>query len=141
MSDPTLLEETFTKFMQEFPKCVPDGIISVDLKLLRDLGLLDAEEDEEDSEEFPHQFHVIETDEKVTLFNEEFAIWIVPKIIDELPTTLTLISLLSGEKPKLEIVFSTSGIYNTPKFVLKVLRYYLSEVLDTEEAISSIHKD
>ncbi|GAB5412283.1 MAG: hypothetical protein ChlgKO_13970 [Chlamydiales bacterium] len=140
MSDPTILEETFTKLMQEFPKCVPDGIISVDLKLLRDLGLLDSE-DEDDSEEFPHQFHVIETDEKVTLFNEEFAIWIVPKVIDELPTTLTLISLMDENSSKLEIVFSTSGIYNTPKFVLKVLRYYLSEVLDTEEAISSIHKE
>ena len=140
MSDPTILEETFTKLMQEFPKCAPDGIISVDLKLLRDLGLLDSE-DEDDSEEFPHQFHVIETDEKVTLFNEEFAIWIVPKVIDALPTTLTLISLLRENSPKLEIVFSTSGIYNTPKFVLKVLRYYLSEVLDTEEAISSIHKE
>lgn len=140
MSDPTVLEETFNQYMQEFPKCVPDGIISVDLKLLRDLGLLDSGEEEE-SEEFPHQFHVIETDEKVTLFNEEFAIWIVPKIIDELPTTLTLISLMGEKSPKLEIVFSTSGIYNTPKFVLKVLRYYLSEVLDIEEAISSIHRE
>lgn len=75
------------------------------------------------------------------LQNEEFAIWIVTKVIDELPTTLTLISLLRENSPKLEIVFSTSGIYNTPKFVLKVLRYYLSEVLDTEEAISSIHNE
>lgn len=140
MSDPTILEEAFINFMQAFPTCVPDGITSVDLKLLRDLGLLDGEE-EEDSEEFPHQFHVVETDEKVTLFNDEFAIWIVPKMINGLPTTLTLISLLMDEKPKLEIVFATSGIYNTPKFVLKVLRYYLSEVLDTEEAISSMHKE
>ncbi len=141
MSDPIILEEAFINFMQTFPTCVPDGITSVDLKLLRDLGLLDGEEEEEDSEEFPHQFHVIETDEKVTLFNDEFAIWIVPKMIDGLPTTLTLISLLIDENPKLEIVFATSGIYNTPKFVLKVLRYYLSEVLDTEEAISSMHKE
>ena len=140
MNNPVKLEEAYKEFMMNFPHGVPDGIIKVDLKLLNDLGLLHCDElsEDNDPEEFPHHFHVIETPDKVTLFNDQFGVWIVPKIIEEIPTTFVLVSLVSNDHPKLELVFSTSGIYNTPKFVLKVLRYYLSEVIDTEEAISSI---
>ena len=99
-----------------------------------------SEETATSDEEFPHYFHVIETSDKVTLFNHQFAVWIVPKIIDGNPTTLTLISLITEDEPNLEIVFSTSGLYNAPKYVLKVLKSYLSEVLDTEAVISSIGK-
>ncbi|MEX0962036.1 MAG: hypothetical protein WDZ28_04175 [Simkaniaceae bacterium] len=143
MNNPVKLDKAYQEFMKDFPQSVPDGIITVDLKLLNNLGLLDCEELSEESqkEEFPHHFHVIETDEKVTLFNEIFAIWIVPKLIEDTPTTFVLISYITQDKPKLEIVFSTAGIYNTPKFVLKVLRYFLYEVIDTEEAISSIGAD
>ena len=38
------------------------------------------------------------------------------------------------------MAFTTSGVYNTPKCVLKVLRYYLTEVIDTESVIDSIDK-
>ena len=140
MINPVELEEAYQDFLEDLPQAAPDGIIEVNLSLLNELGLLNCEElaDEQAEEEFPHHFHVIETQEKVTLFSEQFAIWIVPKVIEEIPTTLTLICLIQDEQPHLEIVFSTSGIYNTPKFVLKILRHYLSEVVETEEAISSI---
>ena len=110
------------------------------MSLLEETGLLTHVSFEEDNnqEQLPHYFHVIETADKVTLFNHQFAIWIVPKIVDENPTTIVMISLITNGRPHLEIVFSTKGVYNTPKFVLRLLKYYLSEVIDTEEAISSI---
>lgn len=145
MSSPTELEEAFHKFMSDLPKWVPDGVIDVNLRLLDELGLLHQEyfeekEGEEENEDFPYYFHVVETAEKVTLFNHQFAVWIVPQVIDEVPTTLTLISLITSTTPRLELAFATSGVYNTPRFVLRILKHYLTEVIDTESIISSIHK-
>ena len=142
MLNPIELEDSYQEFMANLTSYAPDGIVDVNLQLLSELGILEVEqfEDAQDNEEFPHYFHVIETSEKVTLFNHQFAVWIVPKVINGNPTTLTLISLVSDDLPNLEIVFSTSGLYNTPKYVLKVLKSYLSDVLDTEAVISSIGK-
>lgn len=142
MVNPIQLEESFSEFINNLPKWIPDGIMQVDLQLLDELGLLNQEhlETSEEEDQFPHYFHVIETADKVTLFNHQFVVWIVPQVINEMPCTLTLIALMNSDKPNLELGFSTSGVYNTPKFVLKILRHYLSEVIDTEAIISSIDK-
>ncbi|MBS3903790.1 MAG: hypothetical protein KGZ39_00505 [Simkania sp.] len=142
MTSPAELEDAFKDFSENFGKWVPDGVIPVSLTLLHDLGLLHHEHFEQStSDNFAQFFHVLETQEKVTLFNQQFAVWIVPKLIDDQPTTLTFIALLNnGAKPHLEIVFSTAGVYNTPKYILKVLQHFISEVLDTEAVISSIGK-
>ncbi len=142
MINPAKLEESFHDFTENFQKWLPDGIIDVDLKLLNELGLLNKEAAAEGQEEnIMHYFHVLETPDKVTLFNEQFAIWIVPDAKEESPTTLTFIALLQKELPHLEIVFSTGGVYNTPKHILKVLEHFLAEVTDTEKMISSINKN
>ncbi len=143
MINPNILEEAFQEFSKNLTKWLPDGIIQVDLKLLNDLGLLNNAELEHavSDAHLNHYFHIIETPDKVTLFNEQFAIWIVPQLIDETPTTTTLIALLlQGNKPHLEIVYKTSGVYNTPKYILKILQHFLAEVQDTEAVISSIGK-
>lgn len=142
MSNPIQLEESYNDFIKDLPKWIPDGIIDIDLKLLDEMGLLCQEELEmdENQDHFPHYFHVVETPDKVTLFNHQFVVWIAPQVINENPCTLTLVALMHSEKPHLELGFSTSGVYNTPKFVLRILRFFLSEVIDTEAIISSIDK-
>lgn len=142
MINPNVLEDAFQEFSQNLSKWIPDGIVQVDLKLLNDLGLLNNAELEHAVSEthLNHYFHIIETPEKVTLFNEQFAIWIVPQVVDEIPTTTTLIALLQMSKPHLEIVYCTTGVYNTPKYILKILQHFLAEVQDTEAVISSIGK-
>lgn len=141
--NPIQLDQAYNEFISSLPSWIPEGIIEVDMALLEKTGLLNhaAFEDENNQEQLSHYFHVIETPDKVTLFNHQFAIWIVPKIVDDNPTTIVMISLVNQERPHLEIVFSTKGVYNTSKFVLRLLKYYLSEVIDTEEAISSIGKN
>ena len=140
--NPIQLDQAYNEFISNLPSWIPEGIIEIDLKLLEEIELLNHEsfEDNDDAEQLPHYFHVIETTDKVTLFNHQFVIWIVPKVVDDTPTTIVLIALLNPNHPHLEIVFSTKGVYNTPKFVLRLLKHYLSEVIDTEEAISSIEK-
>ncbi len=142
MINPSILEEAFREFTKDLLKWIPDGVTHVDMKLLSDLDLLNPSELEQPvSDAYLNQhFHIIETPDKVTLFNEQFAIWIVPELIDEIPTTTTYISLLQHSKPHLEIVYTTSGVYNTPKYILKVLQHFLAEVQDTEAIISAIDK-
>ncbi len=136
------LEKSYTQFTSDLGKWLQDGIIHVDLSLLKKFDLLNKtpEEEKELQAQFPFYFHVVESNEKVTLFNNQFVVWIIPKVIDDTPTTLTLIALTTNEEPRLEIVISSSGVYNTPKYVLKVLRHFLTEVIDTEEEIASISR-
>lgn len=139
--NPVELEEAYKDFSENIKKWAPDGVIEVNLGLLNDLGLLSYEQLEgSNTSDVTHYFHVIETQEKITLHNDQFAIWIAPKLLDQVATTLTYIALLHNKKPHLEIVYSTSGVYNTPKYILKVLQHFLVEVIDTESIISSMGK-
>ena len=142
MINPKVLEEAYQEFTANLSKWAPDGIIQVDLRLLNDLGILNHAELEHSVSDahLNHYFHIIETPEKVTLFNEQFAVWIVPQLVDDVPTTTTLIALLQTAKPHLEIVYTTAGVYNTPKYILKILQHFITEVQDTEAVISSIGK-
>ncbi len=139
--DPNVLEESFQGFVKELSKWLPDGITEINLSVMHHLGLLSqAHLEQKNSDAINHYFHVIETPEKITLFNEQFAIWIVPQNADNQSKTLTFISLLNNIAPHLEIVFSTEGVYNTPKYIMKILQHYLTEVLDIEAVIASIGK-
>jgi hypothetical protein len=141
MINPIQLEDSYKEFSQNLSKWIPDGVIPVNLSLFNELGILNSTNLEKtQTDNITHYFHVIETDDKVTLFNEQFAIWIVPKVVGETSSTLTYIALLNTNKPHLEIVFSTTGVYNTPKYILNVLQHFLTEVTDTEAVISSIGK-
>lgn len=143
MINPTALEEAYQEFYKDLKKWLPDGITNVDLRLLNDLGLLKHQELENSMGEadLTLYFHIIETPEKVTLFNDQFAIWIVPQSDSETPTTLTLIALLTAQKPRLEIAYTTCGVYNTPKYILKILQHFITEVQDTEAVLLSIDKN
>ena len=57
------------------------------------------------------------------------------------PATYVLIALNQGDKPHLEIVFTTHGVYNTPRYVLKVLQYFLVDMLETEATLTSFEKN
>lgn len=142
MINPKDLDESFNEFAKNPQKWVPDGIINVDLKLLQDLGLLNHTEWETSVSDsnLTQYFHIVETQDKVTLFNDQFAIWIVPQIVNDTPLTTTYIALLQGPKPHLEIIYTTIGVYNAPKYILKVLQHFLNEVQDTEKALSSFGK-
>jgi len=137
--NPIQLEDAYKDFTDNLQQWAPDGCIHVNLQLLQDLGLLNNwDADTTAPESLTQQFHVVETNDKVTLFNEKFAIWITPQVQTELPSTLVMIALIQGQKLHLEIIYATSGVYNTPKYILKVLQHFMTEMLDTEATLSSI---
>lgn len=142
MINPKQLEEAYNEFSNNLQKWAPEGVMNVDIKLLQDLGLLNHSEWETtvSDSHLTQYFHIIETQDKVTLFNDQFAIWIVPQLVNDTSITTTYIALIQGPKPHLEIVYTTIGVYNAPKYILKVLQHFLTEVQETEKAISSFGK-
>ena len=134
--DPTDLENAYTQYMGNLQQHVPDGVVEVDLTLLQELGLLGYQESaEETSDTLTQNFYVIESSEKLTLFNDKFSIWIAPKMLDDSPTTFTLIALNEIETPQLEMVFTTSGVYNHSSLVLRILEKFLEQIEENEEEI------
>lgn len=142
MLNPIQIEEAYKEFVGNLPNWAHDGIMPIDMKFLHDEGLLASlQEDKEDPDDLTQYFHVIESIEKVTLFNEQFIVWIIPKMEGEQPLTYVLIALNHPENAHLEIVFATRGVYNTPRYVLKVLQHFLVDVLETEETLTSFEKN
>ena len=70
------LEELYQKFYRNLGNYLQDGIVKVDLTLLKRFNLLNRtpEEEKELQSQFPFYFHVIESSEKVTLFNNQFVV-------------------------------------------------------------------
>jgi hypothetical protein len=142
MLNPMQIEQCYKDFMSNLPGCAHDGILSINLGFLYDQGLLGSlTANDDESEDLTQYFHVIESPEKVTLFNEHFIVWIVPKMEEDQPVTFVLIANHQEDKANLEIVFTTYGVYNSPRYVLKVLQHFLSDMLETEATLISIEKN
>lgn len=142
MLDPVQIETFYKTFAENLSDCAHDGVLQIDLQTLHDLGILATlQEDQSDPEDLTQYFHIVESIEKVTLFNEQFIVWITPKMDGNQPITYVMIALNQPNKPHLEIVFSTTGIYNTPRYVLKILQHFLADTLETEATLTSIEKN
>lgn len=142
MMNPIQIEEAFKQFTANLGDWAHDGITPINLEFLHETGLLKTlQEETGDPEDLTQYFHVIESAEKVSLFNEQFLVWIIPKMESEQPVTYVMIALNHEEKPHLEIVFTTHGVYNTPRYVLKVLQHFLADMLETEETLTSFEKN
>ncbi len=142
MLNPIQIEEAYKEFIGNLPNWAHDGVTYIDLKFLYDQGLLASlQEDKGDPDDLTQYFHVIESIEKVTLFNEQFIVWIIPKMEGDQAMTYVLIALNHPEKANLEIVFATRGVYNTPRYVLKVLQHFLVDMLETEATLTSFEKN
>lgn len=135
------LDSSYEKFMNHLPELIPDGIVHVDLQLLQKLGLLHEEVDVDNTSTLTRFFHVVESKDKITLFNEQFVTWIVPEKINDEPHTLVLVAINTTVKPKLELAFSMSGIYNTSRLVLRVLEKFLAEIQENEELLSNLQSE
>ncbi len=140
MLNATQIEVAYKEFMGDLSKWIPDGVISIDLQFLHDRGLL-SNIGSEDVDDLTQYFHVVESVEKVTLFNDQFVVWIVPKVVDEMPITYVLIALHQEDKARLEVVFTTYGVYNTPRYVLAVLQHFLADMLETEATLTLFEKN
>ncbi|NGX61033.1 MAG: hypothetical protein K940chlam9_00511 [Chlamydiae bacterium] len=136
--DPYQLEQAYQHYIHDLPGSIPDGIIEIELTHLEELGLLLDNAPYSKNESLTHNFYVIESEEKLTLFNHKFSVWITPQMVQDVPTTYTLIALNDEEFPRLEMVFTTQGTYNQSSMVLRILEKYLEQIEENEREIYRI---
>lgn len=134
------LEENYNMYISNIPKWLPEGLVSVDISLLNHLNLLHSfsEPDTGASTNMTRNFQVVETPEKITLFNSEFVVWIVPQRERQMPVTHVLIALEKEKSLHLELAFSAAGVYNSSRLVLRVLEKMLQEIQETEKALQKL---
>lgn len=125
------LEARFHYYWDHLTELLPDGILAVNHSLLQELDL-DPKENLE-QEELSQGFYILESVDKLTLFNERFTIWIVPKWVDKEPVTYLLIA--SNTKQRLEVCLSTTKDYNHSGLVLRVIEKVLEELDENDKEI------
>lgn len=134
------LELSYKKFMNEIAEWAPESIINIDLKLLHQFNLLNYHKNQQHDPSLTRYFQVIESTEKITLVNDDFVVWIVPEKSEGTAYTYTLIALNHNDHPELELVFVTSGVYNTSRLVLRVLEKFLLDIQENEDALKDFKK-
>lgn len=141
MNHPQYFEEIYKRYIHHLSEYLPDGMIDMDLPLLQKMHLLDYEEASPPAPHaLTHYFQVVETDEKITLLNEQFVIWIVPSQTETENSTRVFIALQQNEGPHLEMAFSVSGVYNTSRLLLRILEKYLEEIYENEECLGQLRR-
>lgn len=133
MDDLNKIEELYKGFSNNILSVIPEGITEVNLNVLHKLDLLDYHSAASYDPSLTRYFHVIETKEKITLVNEQFVVWIVPDREGDIAITYTIIALNKPSGLKPELVFTTKGVYNTSKLVLRILEKYLLEIQENED--------
>ncbi len=135
------VEAYYKKFTKDISKWLPEGMIEVEIALLQNYGLLNFDDESiPEDDALTRYFHVVETDEKITLVNDQFVIWIVPENVNNVSKTFSYIALNTGKTPVLETAFCVTGVYNTSKLVLRVLEKLLQDVMENEEALNQLKK-
>lgn len=133
------LEALYQEYAQNLSQWTPEGIIPINLPLLNSLNLLHIQFlNEEEISSCKEEFYLLETEDKLILYNQEFVIWIVPSTLEEDPATLTFIALNNYPKPRLEAVLSATGVFNTSKIVLGVLGQFLKEIKENERTLHTL---
>lgn len=138
MYDIKQLEKYFNNYSENLDKNLPEGVINVDIDLLKRIDLLNFHQADSNDQALTRYFHVIESNEKITLINDDFIVWIVPERLHDVPFTYTLIALNYPDHPQLELCFVTTGVYNTSRLVLRVLEKFLFEIQENEEYLKII---
>lgn len=131
-----ILEAYYRKFTNDLNQWLPEDIIDVNQELLEQLNLHEENYNHDDS--LTRYFHVVESEDKITLINDQYVIWIVPEKMDDSPVTFTFIAINSRVEPQLELCFVTSGVYNTSKLVLRLLEKFLTEFEENEKVIENL---
>ena len=136
MADIAHLEARYQSFIKSLPDWLPDGIQTVDLEILQRLNLLNADEHGPDvMTELTKHFHIVEAPDKITLYNQKFVSWIIPQLIDHRPMTFTLVAIRREEELYPELGFVTMGVYNSSRFVLRILERTLMDIQENEDML------
>lgn len=132
------LNTFFTDNMKDLTRVLPDGITAVDLPLLSKMNIIDDASVHCQQGPLPQHMYAVETEDRITLYNDSYVAWIVPQKKEPDSETLLLIALLANQQPKVELGFSFRGIHNQAKTILKVLDTAIFDIRQTEQELHHI---
>lgn len=134
MEEQEYIEKKYRRLIKNVSEISSDSILEINNELIESFNNQNTVEDFAHEEKF--FFHVIEGKEKLTLFNEELLIWILPKKSGRENLTYVLLAKNGGqEEGKLELVLSASGIYNSSKLILQAIEHLIVEMRENEECM------
>lgn len=96
--------------------------------------LLSLFDNETDNNSF--YFDIRESSGRITLINSEFIVWITPNVESSL-----FIAKSSMKQPSLELVIQVRGKINTSKNLLKLVRFYLNEIVENNNLLTAFNYD
>ena len=134
------LEESYKRIASNIDCWPVESTLVVNLNVLKELNLLHYHSSNFYDPKLTRYFQIIETFEKITLVNEDFTVWIVPVKENIYSYTRIMIAVNQDDKPTLELVIITSGVYNTSRLVLRILEKKLFDIQENEEEIKKIIK-
>lgn len=132
------LEEFYNRSIRD-QKNFPEGYVNITEILARSTtqSATDFQQDH-----INQNFIIAESKDKLTLFNTDFAIWLVPELVQGQAVTHGYIALhhANGDyKP--ELAFEAIGEYNESGYILRALQLYLDEIKDTENSLRSFTQE
>ena len=132
------LDGFFQRLSANTGEFFPDGVVDINVKILHTLGLLSDAPPALLEAPASSLLQAVESDGRITLFNEKFALWIVPQANTPVPTTVTFIARRAGEVFSPEVAFRTQGIHNRSKTILRIIDRFLAEIQETESVIAKL---
>jgi hypothetical protein len=133
--------DTFFDFLSShISVLLPDGILDINVKTLHSLHLLSDEIPSPGGAPASTLLQAIESGSKITLYNEKFALWIVPQKNSDPASTIVFIARRTDDEIKPEIAFRTAGIHNRSKTILKLIDRFLADIQETETVISKFER-
>lgn len=141
MSQLKKFEASYKNLINALPRSLPDGFIDINQNLLRSLNLLEGTELTTAKLTSNFLFHVNEQSDKITLFNDNFIVWVVPCLLHSGSMTYAFIALNKPSSSQFELAFTAKGSYNSSKIVLRVLDYYLNEIKENESILHKLHEN
>ena len=135
------LDQFFQHLSHDFQHSIPDGVQEVTLDTLSSLNLLATNKGapQQKKEDPSHYFHVHDSGQMITLYNDRFIAWIVPEQQAEENATLVVIATEENNSLHAELAFETKGVYNSSRTLLRVLEGYLDEINENDNVIKHLN--
>lgn len=133
------LDAYFETLSQNTQDLLPDGILDINIKTLHALHLL-TDEPSPDEVQASHLLQAVESEGRITLFNERFALWIVPQVGAEPSSTIVYVATHRDDELKAELAFRTSGVHNKSKTILRLIDRFLADIQETDSLLSELEK-
>lgn len=134
------LEASFEKWIEEAEGKGLDILYQVDMPLLERMGVVKEGSIVQDYPTGERKFSVIQGLDKMTLYNEQFVVWIVPQNVDDKAASLVWIAQFSKLSEGILMGFLAKGPLNNSKIVLRLLEAFLEEIEETDKLISNLEK-